>query len=84
MTTMDFCGGFAPRNEDDPIEHQVNLFLKRNVEFPEMPADVLSWKQNNKVVVQGDEAVKTVTRVCRLKNGTERTLTKQITKKLDM
>ena len=84
MTCLDFCGGFTARNEDDPIERQVNDFLKRNVEFPEMPADVLSWRQNNKVVVQGDTAVKTVSRTCRLKNGQEKTLTRQITKKLDL
>lgn len=82
MCTMDFCGGFTARNADDPLEIQVNAFLKKDHPVP-MDDEVLSWKQNNKVVVQGTKAVKTITRVARLKNGSEKTYTKQYTKDLD-
>ena len=60
----------------------MNDFLKRNVEFPEMPYDVLSWKQNSKVVVQGDLMKKTVTRTCRLRSGQEKIMTTTMEKRL--
>jgi hypothetical protein len=54
-------------------------FVKENVEF-EMPENVRSWKQNSKVNVQGNTATKTVSRVCKLKDNTEKVLTKTTNK----
>ena len=70
MTCLEFAGGFVKRGQEDPIEKQMEEFLKETVEF-EMPNGVISWKQNSKVNVQGNQATKTVTRVCKLKDGTE-------------
>jgi uncharacterized protein YkwD len=36
MTTMDFCGGLVKKGDADPIEEQMNAFLKEVVEV-EMP-----------------------------------------------
>ena len=47
---MDFSGGLVRLGEDDPIEMQMNNFLKESIEI-EMPPDVRSWKQNTKVNV---------------------------------
>jgi hypothetical protein len=57
----------------------MNRFLKEPVEL-EMPPDVRSWKQNTKVNVQGTKATKTVTRTCKLKDGSEKVITKTLTK----
>ena len=50
MTTLDYAGSFVPQGEPDPIEKQMDEFLKEDVEF-EMPEDVRSWKQNSKITV---------------------------------
>jgi hypothetical protein len=57
----------------------MNKFLKEPVEI-EMPPDVRSWKQNTKVNVQGTKATKTVTRTCKMKDGSEKVLTKTVAK----
>jgi hypothetical protein len=79
MTCMDLSGGLIPRGAPDPIEEQMNKFLKETVEI-EMPADVRSWKQNTKVNVQGTKATKTITRTCKLKDGSEKVVTKALTR----
>jgi len=43
MTTIDYAGAFVARGEPDPIEKQMDAFLKEDVEF-EMPDGVRSWK----------------------------------------
>ena len=43
MTCIDYAGAFIIRGEVDPIEKQMDMFLKEDVEF-EMPEDVRSWK----------------------------------------
>jgi hypothetical protein len=40
---MDFCGQILKPGDKDPIEEQMQAFMKEEVEF-EMPADVRSWK----------------------------------------
>lgn len=50
MTCMDFLGGLVKKGENDPIEAQMQAFLKEEVDV-EMPTDVRSWKQNTKVHV---------------------------------
>jgi hypothetical protein len=45
-----------------------------------MPPDVRSWKQNTKVNVQGTKATKTITRTCKLKDGSEKVITKTLTR----
>lgn len=44
MTTIDFCAAFVRNGEEDPIEKQMDLFLKEEVEFTDMPADIRGWK----------------------------------------
>lgn len=43
MTCMDFAGGFVKAGEPDPIELQMDRFLKEHIEI-EMPPNVVSWK----------------------------------------
>ena len=44
MTVIDYAGAFVAAGEPDPIEKQMDAFLKEDVEFPDMPNDVRSWK----------------------------------------
>lgn len=62
----------------------MDLFLKEEVEFHDMPPDIRGWKQNSKISVQGHRAVKTVTRTCRLKDGSEKTLTVNIDREFEL
>lgn len=48
MTCVDYAGAFVAKGEPDPIERQMDAFLKEEVEF-EMPDNVRSWKQNSKI-----------------------------------
>jgi hypothetical protein len=80
MTTIDFCTAFVGHGEEDPIEKQMDLFLREEFEFIEMPADIRGWKQSSKISVQGHHATKTITRTCRLKDGTSKEYTKTIDK----
>lgn len=75
MTCIDYAGAFIIRGEVDPIEKQMDMFLKEDVEF-EMPEDVRSWKQSSKISVQGNEAKKTTIRTLKMKDGSEIPLTK--------
>lgn len=71
MSTIDFCAAFVKPGDEDPVEKQMEEFLKEEVEFADMPPDVRGWKQNSKIQVQGHKAIKTITRTCRLKDGTD-------------
>lgn len=75
MTVIDYAAAFVKHGDEDPVETQMDAFLKEEVVFDDMPADIRGWKQNSKVQVQGHTALKTVTRTCRLKNGEEKILT---------
>ena len=77
MTCMQFAGGLVKKGEPDPIQQQLDAFLREQVDL-EMPTDVRSYKQNSKVHVHGSLATKTVTRTCILKDGSEKVLTKTI------
>ncbi len=79
MTCMDFAGGLVKTGDKDPIEEQMNLFLKETVEL-QMPPDVRSWKQNTKVNVQGTKATKTITRTCKMKDGSDKVITQTVTR----
>ena len=48
MSCIDYSGGYVVQGEPDPIERQMDAFLKEEVEF-EMPDNVRSWKQNSKI-----------------------------------
>lgn len=48
MTCIDYAGAFVVTGEVDPIEKQMDIFLKEEVEF-DMPEGVRSWKQNSKI-----------------------------------
>ena len=54
----------------------MDVFLKEEVDFPEMPTEVRSWKQHSKIRVQGNNAKKTTVRTCKLKDGSEKVLEK--------
>jgi hypothetical protein len=54
-------------------------FMKEEVEF-QMPEDVRSWKQNSKIQVQGITAVKTTIRTLKMKDGSEKEVTKTETR----
>lgn len=84
MTTLDYAGAFIVAGEPDPIERQMDEFLKEEVDFPDMPDNVRSWKQNSKISVQGNMAKKTTTRTCKLKDNTEKVLTKVLERKFDL
>lgn len=43
MTCMDLVGGLIKNGDQDPLELQMNEFLKEPIEI-EMPPDVRSWK----------------------------------------
>ena len=43
MTCMNLVGGLIKTGQPDPIEEQMNKFLKEQVEI-EIPPDVRSWK----------------------------------------
>lgn len=45
-----------------------------------MTTDVRSWKQNTKVNVQGTKATKTITRTCKMKDGSDKVFTKTVTR----
>ena len=70
MSVIDYAGAFVVKGEPDPIERQMDAFLKEEVEF-DMPENVRSWKQNSKIQVQGNLAKKTVVRTLMMKDGTE-------------
>ncbi len=85
MTCIDYCGAFVVQGEPDPIEKQMDQFLKEEVDFSdEMPDNVRSWKQNSKIQVQGNMAKKTTVRTLKLKDGTEKVLTKTLERKFDL
>ena len=43
MTCMDIAGALVKHGDEDPIDEQMNMFLKEPFEM-EMPQDVRSWK----------------------------------------
>ena len=83
ITCIDYAGAFVVTGEVDPIEKQMDIFLKEEVEF-DMPEGVRSWKQNSKIQVQGNLAKKTVVRTLKMKDGREDTLTKTLEKKFEL
>ena len=84
MTTLDYAAAFVKAGEEDPIERQMDEFLKEDVEFSDMPPDIRGWKQNSKIQVQGNKAIKTVTRTCRLKDGSEKVLVETREREFDL
>lgn len=83
MTCIDYAGAFVAKGEPDPIERQMDSFLKEEVEF-DMPDNVRSWKQNSKIQVQGNMAKKTTVRTLKMKDGTERVLDKTLERKFEL
>ena len=61
------------------------LLLKEDIgEFDDMPADVNSYKQKVNVKADGTKGVKTIIRVCKLKDGSEKTVVKTILRDFHM
>ena len=84
VTVVDYAASFVKAGDEDPIERQMDEFLKEEVTFDDMPADIRGWKQNSKIQVQGHHAIKTVTRTCRLKDGSEKILTVTVEREFDL
>lgn len=84
VTVIDYSASFVKAGDEDPIERQMDEFLKEEVTFDDMPADIRGWKQNSKIQVQGHNAIKTVTRTCRLKDGSEKVLTVTVEREFDL
>lgn len=49
MTVIDYAAAFVKAGDEDPVEKQMDEFLKEEVVFEDMPADIRGWKQNSKV-----------------------------------
>ena len=49
MTVIDYSASFVKAGAEDPIERQMDEFLKEEVTFDDMPADIRGWKQNSKI-----------------------------------
>ena len=71
MTCINYAAGYVAKGEPDPLEKQVDEFLKEEAEF-EMPSGVSSWKQRSEISVTGAKAVKITVRTCKMKNGGEK------------
>ena len=50
MSSIEYVGAFVEKGAADPIEQQMDQFLKEDVEF-DMPDNVRSWKQTSKIQV---------------------------------
>jgi len=77
MCVINYAAGFFGKGETDPIEAQIDDFLKEEVKFDNMPRDVLSWKQKSKIKMEGAVAHKTTIRTLKMKDGSERQLDKK-------
>jgi hypothetical protein len=44
ITVVDFCGAFIRHGDVDPIDSQMDVFLREDVDFINMPADIRGWK----------------------------------------
>ena len=42
MTTIDYAGGFVKKGEEDPMQAQMNEFMKEKVDF-ETPEGATGW-----------------------------------------
>lgn len=42
MTTIDYAGGFTKKGEEDPMQAQMNEFMKEKVDF-ETPEGATGW-----------------------------------------
>ena len=49
VTVVDYAASFVKAGDEDPIERQMDEFLKEEVTFDDMPADIRGWKQNSKI-----------------------------------
>lgn len=77
MTCINYAAGYVAKGDPDPIEEQLDTFLKEEVVFENMPQDVLSWKQHTKITVVGDKATKITSRTLKMKNGIEKKIDKK-------
>lgn len=44
MTCIDYAASFVKSGDEDPVERQMDEFLKEEVMFDDMPADIRGWK----------------------------------------
>lgn len=49
MAVIDYAAAFVKAGEEDPVERQMDEFLKEEVDFNDMPPDIRGWKQNSKI-----------------------------------
>lgn len=81
---IDYAGGYAAAGAPNPIEKQMNDFLKEPVEFKNMPKDVRSWAQVSKITVHENFAEKVVTRTCKMNDNTEVVLEETFAKEFSL
>lgn len=44
MSCIDYTAAFVKTGDEDPVEKQMDEFLKEEVMFDDMPADIRGWK----------------------------------------
>lgn len=44
MTCIDYTAAFVRAGDEDPIERQMDEFLKEEVAFDDMPMDIRGWR----------------------------------------
>jgi hypothetical protein len=71
MTCINYAAGYVAKGEPDPLEKQVDEFLKEEAEF-NMPKNVSSWKQRSEISVNGAKAIKITIRTCKMNDGGEK------------
>lgn len=78
---IDYAASFVKAGEEDPIERQMQDLLK--LEFSaKMPDNTESFEQKQRIAIQGKTLVREVTRICKLKDGTEQTIKSHDTREL--
>ena len=85
MTCIDYAGGFTLPGEANPMETQMNDFMKQDVEFPDMPADGFTgYSTSVQCAVQGTKVSKTVTRTVNMADGSQKILKQTVEMELQL
>ena len=81
MTCINYADKYEVGLPPLGLQEQMDEFLQEEVVFRNMPANCIGYSQSLKVQVVGRKATKTVTRTCRLTDGSEIALTATDTRK---
>lgn len=83
MSCHDFACGYIPLGQEDPIKLAMDQYLKEPVNI-DVPKGAKSWNTNTKVDVVGTTATKIVTRVCKMADGSQKTITQKYRRELQV